>query len=88
MGQELIKLKQIEPITANDIPIEVRDKNYKHEQFNTSSMWIVEHNLNKICSIQAYDANLNRIFGKITTNELNKIIINFSQPFSGTAICN
>ncbi len=88
MGQELIKLKQIEPITANDIPIEVRDKHYKHEQFNTSNVWIIEHNLGKLCSVQAYDTNYNRIFGKISTNELNRIIVNFSQPFSGMAICN
>lgn len=76
----LIRLKQIESNGG--------DKNYKHEQFNTVDTWIIEHNLNKLCSIQTYDSEHNRIFGNITTNELNKIIINFSIPFSGTAICN
>ena len=75
-------------IAPNDIPIEVRDKHYKHEQFNTSDIWIIPHNLNKLCSIQTYNSDGDRIFGRITTNELNNIIINFSQPVSGMAICN
>ena len=52
MGQELIKLKQIEPITANDIPVEVRDKHYTHEQRTANTVWRVEHNLGKMPSVQ------------------------------------
>lgn len=76
----LIRLKQIENNGG--------DKNYIHEQFNTIDAWVIEHNLNKLCSVQTYDSTGNRIFGTITTNELNTIIINFSMPLSGIAICN
>lgn len=76
----LIKLKQIENNGG--------DKNYKHDQFNTVDTWTIEHNLGKLCSVQTYDSTGNRIFGTIITNELDTIIINFSIPLSGTAICN
>ena len=80
MSLELIKLKQIENGGG--------DKNYIHDQFNTSATWTIQHSLNKICSIQIYASGGSRIYGEVIYNGLSEIIVQFSQPISGMAICN
>ena len=90
MGQELIKLKQIEPITANDIPIEVRDKHYVHEQRTANTVWRVKHNLGKMPSVECW-GNGNRMHGQIVPvegDELNKLDIIFCVATKGVATCN
>lgn len=88
MGQELIKLKQIEPITANDIPVEVRDKHYTHNQDVSSVKWYVQHNLGKLPSVQIFDTQGAEWECDIVHTDSDNLEINVGFPLSGKAICN
>ena len=88
---ELIKHKQIEPLTPSDIPVEVRDKNYVHIQAASDTVWRIKHFLGKAPSINCYDRNGNKIYGDevpVEGNELNELDIIFCIAVKGTANCN
>lgn len=64
------------------------DKNYVHNQSSAASTWIIEHNLNKYPSISIIDSAGTEVYGSINRVDENIAILEFSAPFSGTAICN
>jgi hypothetical protein len=68
--------------------IPYRDKNYIHEQSTPSTSWIIQHNLNKYPSINIIDTAGTEVYGAINRVNQNIAIIEFSAPFSGSAICN
>lgn len=88
MGQELIKLKQIEPITANDIPVEVRDKNYVHNQNYPSDSWNIKHDMNKKPSVQIFDNDSNEYEADKIYIDSNNVEIKLEVSISGFAILN
>ena len=90
---ELIKHKQIEPFTVENIPVEVRDKNYVHTQAASDTVWMVRHSLGKIPNVMCYQGN-NIILGDIIIDDtdiekqLNELTIIFNFAVKGKAICN
>ena len=79
MGQELIKLKQIEPITANDIPIEVRDKHYTYVAEGAILECTINHNMGKNPSVSITDIDKTKsMYGRIQYIDLNTLKITFS----------
>ena len=87
----LIKQKQIEHLTPSDIPVEVRDKNYVHNQAVSDTIWRIKHYLDKIPSVDCCDRNGNKVYGDeipVEGNELNELDIIFCVPVKGTCTCN
>ena len=74
-------------IAPSDIPAEVRDKNYTHNQDTASFVWFVKHNLNKKPSIEIFRNN-NTIYGEIEFVSDNELTITFCVEVKGTAILN
>ena len=64
------------------------DKNFVFTQAAASSTWVVNHNLNKYCSVAVVDTAGTTIYGGIEYDSLNQVTITFSAPFSGQAFCN
>ena len=64
------------------------DKHYTHTQFNPSSIWEVNHNLNKYPSVTAVNSNNVVYFGNVTYTDANNLTIEFSGGFSGKAYIN
>lgn len=64
------------------------DKNYIHVQNNASSVWTVNHNLNKKCSVTVTDSAGTQVQGDVQHVGLNQVVITFSAAFSGEAFCN
>jgi hypothetical protein len=64
------------------------DKNFVFTQATSSSVWVVEHNLNKYCSVSVVDTGGTMVYGSVEYDSLNKITITFSAPFSGQAFFN
>lgn len=64
------------------------DKNYEHDQANSSSIWTINHNLNKKPSVTIIDTANTVVEGKVIINDENTITIEFNFPFSGKAILN
>lgn len=71
-----------------DIASKSPDKNFVFTQAAAKSLWIVNHNLNKYCSVSVVDTAGTTIYGGIEYNSLNQVTITFSAPFSGQAFCN
>ena len=67
---------------------QIVDKNYVHEQIQSSDSWIVQHNLNKYPAVSVVDTGKNEIVGDIKHIDKNSLIINFSHAFSGMAFLN
>ena len=85
---ELIKQKQIEPLTPSDIPVEVRDKNYKHIQEYPSNIWNIEHSLGKSPSVQIFDNDNNEYDVDKEYIDGNNINVKFEVSIAGIAILN
>lgn len=64
------------------------DKTYVHTQSSSSSIWIVNHNLNKWVSVNVVDTAKTIIIGHVVYLSLNSVRIEFSVPFSGEAYIN
>ena len=69
-------------------PAPIPDKNYVHVQGTPSAVWVVNHNLNKYCSVSVVDSAGTEVIGTIDYNDLNTVTITFSAPFSGEAYFN
>ena len=63
------------------------DKFYKHEQSVLSTVWTIEHGLDKQPSVSAYYMN-NMMHGIVRYLTNNTLEIEFSVPCRGIAICN
>ena len=69
-------------------PTPVSDKNFVYVQGTSSAVWVVNHNLNKYCSVSVVDTAGTEVIGTVDYNSLNTITITFSAPFSGEAYFN
>ena len=67
----------------------IGDKNYVHDQFIPSSIWTIQHNLNKKPSVTVVDTAGTEVEGVVDYgNSLVQLTITFNYPFSGYATLN
>lgn len=64
------------------------DKFFKFVQSVPSSIWEIEHNLNKNPSVTVVDSAENVVIGDVEYIDSNKLIIRFISGFSGKAYLN
>lgn len=63
-------------------------EHYTHVQQQSSSSWLVTHNLNKRPAVSVVDTGDNEVEGDVHYNDNNTLTLTFSAPFSGKAYCN
>lgn len=64
------------------------DANYVYVQTSPAATWVVNHNLNKYCSVTVVDSADNIVYGEVLYNSLNQVTLTFSGAFSGEAFFN
>ena len=64
------------------------DANFVYVQSSPSATWVVNHNLNKYCSVTVVDSADNTVYGEVLYNSLNQVTLTFSGAFSGEAFFN
>lgn len=64
------------------------DKNYIHDQIIPSTIWEINHSLNKKVSVTIIDTAGTVVEGKVTVNNGSKVTVEFNFPFNGEAILN
>ena len=64
------------------------DANFVFTQTSPSATWVVNHNLNKYCSVTVVDSADNIVFGDVLYNSLNQVTLTFAGAFSGKAFFN
>lgn len=64
------------------------DLHYPHDQMVASTLWTINHNLNKMPSITVFDSAGREVEGNVTHVTLNQATVEFAVPFSGKAYCN
>ena len=64
------------------------DANYVYTQSSPSATWVVDHNLNKFCSVTVVDSANNVVFGEVLYNSVNQVTLTFAGAFSGKAFFN
>jgi hypothetical protein len=64
------------------------DKSYVHNQISASTIWDINHDLNKFPNITIVDSAGNVVVGDIQYISENEIAVVFSAPFSGKAYLN
>ncbi len=60
---------------------------YIHDQTAPSTVWTINHNLNKPVSITTFSTNGMKVDGSILSDGLNKSTITFASVFAGIAYC-
>jgi len=65
-----------------------KQETYTHDQGMPSTLWTIEHNLDKLPSATVVDTTGKVVTGEITYNNTNKITIEFNASFSGLAYLN
>lgn len=80
--------KIVERIIMKSTEVGVSDKHYTHSQPTQASAWLVNHNLGKKPSVVITDLAGVQLDGLVTYLGDNTLVINFSIPVSGLAICN
>lgn len=81
-GVELVGNK-----TNQDLSI-VNDKNYTHTQAVASTVWEVNHGLDKCPSVTVVDSAGNVVIGDVVYIDKNNVRITFVSAFSGKAYFN
>jgi len=64
------------------------DKTYIHEQGMPSTIWTINHPLEKYVSVTVVDSGNNIVEGAITYIDDNNLTISFNSSFSGAAYLN
>ena len=78
-------------LTLTTEPMLVRSgsgTNYVYTQSSASDTWVVNHNLNKYCSVTVVDDNNDVVIGEIHYNSANQVTLTFTAAFSGRAFFN
>ncbi len=70
------------------LQVGVGDKNHIHDQGVSSSLWNVQHGLNKFPSVTIVDTAGNEIEGYVEHIDINSYNITFNAAFSGKSISN
>ena len=74
--------------TDNIINVYTGDANYVHDQGVASASWVVDHDLNKFCSVTVVDTAGTVVIGQITYNSVNRATLTFRSAFAGKAYFN
>ncbi len=61
---------------------------YIHTQTGSSSLWTIQHNLNRYPSIEVVDSAGSLVLGSVRYIDTNQIEVSFVYPFSGRAFLN
>jgi hypothetical protein len=64
------------------------DANFIYTQTSPSSEWVINHTLNKYCSVTIVDSADNVVYGEVLYNSLSQITLTFAGAFSGKAFLN
>jgi len=64
------------------------DANFVYVQSSPSATWVINHNLNKYCSVTVVDSADNVVYGEVLYNSLNQVTLTFAGAFSGEAFFN
>lgn len=64
------------------------DANYVHDQAQPSSIWTINHPLNKKVSVTVTDTAGTVVEGQVIIKDNSQVIITFNSPFSGIAVLN
>jgi hypothetical protein len=64
------------------------DANFVYVQSSPSATWVINHNLNKYCSVTVVDSADNIVYGEVLYNSLNQVTLTFAGAFSGRAFFN
>ena len=64
------------------------DANYVHDQAQPSSIWTINHPLNKKVSVTVTDTAGTVVEGQVIIKDNSQVIIMFNNPFSGIAVLN
>lgn len=64
------------------------DANFVFVQTSPAATWVVNHNLNKYCSVTVVDSADNTVYGDVLYNSLNQVTLTFAGAFSGEAFFN
>lgn len=64
------------------------DKNYVFDQTTSSSVWTINHTLNKFPSVSVVDSAGTEVFGQVDYISLSQITITFTAGFTGQAFLN
>ena len=95
-------LVQADKVTAQDtVPVHIAEDNklyvekqstsastYIHNQYVSSSLWVIQHNLHKYPSVYVVDSGGSAVVGSIEYISADMIHLQFSASFSGTAYLN
>lgn len=73
--------------TSADLGI-IDDKTYIYTQATATSVWSIQHNLDKFPSITVVDSGGSVVVGETVYIDSNNVKITFSSAFSGKAYCN
>ena len=65
-----------------------KDKNYVHEQNESSAEWIINHNLGKYPTVTVVDSAGTEVVCEVTHVDTNTCIVTMKAPFKGNAILN
>lgn len=66
----------------------VNDINLTYTQSSASNTWVVNHNLNKYCSVTVVDDNNDVVIGEVHYDSVNQITLTLTAAFSGKAYFN
>ena len=90
MMRALIDRKQIEPLSMDDIPIELKDAHWEYIQDAASSSWVIDLPvwLKDYPSVETYNTGNSRIFGAINFITSKQVNILFNSPITGKAVFN
>lgn len=80
--------KIVERIILKSTEVGISDKHYTHTQSSPATAWLVNHNMGKRPAVVITDLSGVQREGSITYLGDSSLIINFSVPVSGLAICN
>jgi len=61
---------------------------FVYNQASASTSWVITHNLDKYPSVTVVDTGGTVIIGAVSYDGPNKVILNFTSPFSGKAYLN
>lgn len=75
---------------ANGSQMGKSDTNYIHNQTTSAEIWIINHNLNKYCSVTVVDDNNDVVIGEIHYDPIDRNLITlvFTAAFTGKAYLN
>ena len=81
-GVELVGDKTAQELNITD------DKNFVFTQATPSTVWEINHNLNKYPAVIIVDDNKNIVMADVIYIDVNNITISFTKVFSGQAFLN